>query len=184
MRATKGMTAVMTKKYSTLTRTALFCAMLAICSWISVPFDPPFTLQTFAVFFCAGLLGGKQAFAAVLCYLALGAAGVPVFAGFRGGIAQLAGPTGGYLIGFLPAVSSVSLLPKKLPLYVRMLCGLLVCYAFGTAWYCLLYVRDAGIHGIGTALLRCVLPFIPFDLLKLFLASKATSATEKQLKTK
>lgn len=170
----------MKKEYSTLTRIALFCAMMAVCAWITVPFDPPFTLQTFAVFFCAGLLGGKHACIAILCYLALGAVGVPVFSGFRGGIAQLIGPTGGYLVGFLPAAAAVSLLPNKLPLFLRMLFGLLVCYAFGTAWYFILYLRNAGIHGVFTALLRCVLPFVPFDLIKLFLASKATASLAKQ----
>lgn len=171
----------MTKKYGTLTRIALCCALLAVCAWIAVPFDPPFTLQTFAVFLCVGLLGSKHAFVAVLCYLVLGAAGVPVFAGFRGGVAQLVGPTGGYLIGFLIAVLITGYLPKKLPLFARMLFGLLACYIFGSAWYCVLYLGDAGAGGIWTALLRCVVPFVPFDVLKLFLASKATAILQKRI---
>ncbi len=171
----------MTKKYGTLTRIALCCALLAVCAWIAVPFEPPFTLQTFAVFLCVGLLGGKHAFVAVLCYLVLGAAGVPVFSGFRGGVAQLVGPTGGYLIGFLAAVLITGYLPKKLPLFVRMLFGLTTCYALGTAWYCLFYLENAGTGGIWAAILRNVVPFVLPDLVKLFLASKATAILQKRI---
>lgn len=171
----------MTKKYGTLTRIALCTALLAICAWIAVPFDPPFTLQTFAVFLCVGILGGKHALIAVLCYLALGAAGVPVFAGFRGGIAQIVGPTGGYLLGFLPAALATGYLTKKISLFLRMFLGLLVCYAVGTAWYCVFYLADAGIGGIGSALLRCVVPFVLPDLVKLFLACKATAILQKRI---
>ncbi len=171
----------MTKKYGTLTRIALCCALLAVCAWIAIPFEPPFTLQTFAVFLCVGLLGGKYACVAVLCYLVLGAVGVPVFAGFRGGIAQLVGPTGGFLLGFLVAVLITGYLPKKLSLFVRMLFGLLACYACGTAWYCILYAKDAGIGGILAATLRCVVPFVLPDVLKLFLAAKATETLQKRL---
>ena len=165
-----------------MVRAAIMSALMAVCAWISVPvMDIAFTLQTFAVFLCVGLLGGKYACVTVLCYLVLGAVGVPVFAGFRGGIAQLVGPTGGYLLGFLPAVLITGYLPKKLPLFVRMLFGLLACYAFGTAWYCILYTKDAGIGGILTSTLRCVVPFALPDLLKLFLATKATRILQKRL---
>lgn len=170
----------MTTKYRHLTRVGLFCALIAVCSLLQVPFDPPFTLQTFAVFLCAGVLGGKWGCAAVLCYLALGAAGVPVFAGFRGGISHLVGTTGGFLLGFLPAVALTGFLPKKLPLFLRMLCGLAVLYLCGTAWYCLLYAPDAGMGGVAAAVLRYVLPFLPFDLAKLFLAAKLTPRLEKR----
>ena len=65
---------------------ALFAVAIAICSWISVPAPVPFTLQTFGVFLAAAGLGGKRGTLAVLVYLALGMAGVPVFAGFQGGM--------------------------------------------------------------------------------------------------
>jgi len=170
-----------TKKYGTLTRIALFCALLAVCAWIAIPFEPPFTLQTFAVFLCVGLLGGKYACVSVLCYLILGAVGIPVFSGFRSGVAQLVGPTGGFLLGFLPAVLITGYLPNKLPLFVRMLFGLIVCYACGTAWYCILYANDAGMGGFLAAVLRNVLPFVLPDLVKLFLAAKATEQLQKRL---
>ena len=80
---------------------ALFAALMAVCSWISIPATVPFTLQTFAIFAALGLLGGKRGTVAVAVYLLLGAIGVPVFAGFQGGIGALLGTTGGYLLGFL-----------------------------------------------------------------------------------
>ena len=78
-------------------------ALIAVCSWISVPSPVPFTLQTFAVFSAVGILGGRRGTIAVLVYLLLGAVGLPVFAGFRGGVGVLLGTTGGYIAGFLLA---------------------------------------------------------------------------------
>ena len=80
---------------------AVFAVLMAICSWISIPMAVPFTLQTFGVFIAVGILGGKNGTLAVLIYIILGAIGVPVFAGFQGGIGVLAGSTGGYIVGFL-----------------------------------------------------------------------------------
>ena len=84
-----------------LARAALFAALIAICSWISIPTAVPFTLQTFAVFLALGVLGGKLGTLSVAVYLLLGAVGLPVFAGFQGGLGALLGATGGYLAGFL-----------------------------------------------------------------------------------
>lgn len=84
------------------TRDLCFCAigaaLIAVCAWISIPADVPFTLQTFAIFAVCGLLGGKRGTVSVLVYLLLGAVGAPVFAGFRGGFASLIGTTGGYIV--------------------------------------------------------------------------------------
>ena len=79
---------------------ALFAVIIAVCSWISIPAAVPFTLQTFAVFTAVGVLGGKRGTLCVLVYLLLGAFGVPVFAGFSGGLGAVFGMTGGYLFGF------------------------------------------------------------------------------------
>ena len=70
----------------TLTRSALCAALIAVCSWINIPAAVPFTMQTFAVFLTCDLLGGAAALP-VLLYILLGAAGLPVFAGFSGGVA-------------------------------------------------------------------------------------------------
>ena len=70
---------------------AVFAVVMAVCSWISIPAQVPFTLQTFGVFMAVGVLGGKRGTLAVLVYVLLGAVGVPVFAGFSGGIGALLG---------------------------------------------------------------------------------------------
>ena len=79
---------------------AMFAVLMAVCSWISIPMEVPFTLQTFGLFLTVGVLGGKRGTFAVLIYILLGAIGVPVFAGFNSGIGVLLGTTGGYIVGF------------------------------------------------------------------------------------
>ena len=119
---------------------AVFAVIMAICSWISIPAAVPFTLQTFGVFIAVGILGGKRGTLSVLVFILLGAIGVPVFAGFSGGIGVLAGTTGGYIIGFLFSalvMRAMEKLPGKKAVMqiVSMIVGLIVCYAFGTAWF-------------------------------------------------
>ena len=151
---------------------ALFTALIAASAWIAVPVPQTgisFTLQTFAVLLAASLGGWKMGTAAVLCYIAIGAIGAPVFSGFRGGVGVIAGVTGGYIVGFIFTALIVGLSckifgMKLLPLILSMTLGVIVCYAFGTAWYCVLF------HGektFGAALGACVLPYIPFDALKI-----------------
>jgi biotin transport system substrate-specific component len=85
---------------------ALVAAMLSASAWLQIPIQPvPITLQVFFVILAALLLPPMGAFAAVGVYVGLGAIGVPVFAGGSGGLGVLAGPTGGYLIGFLIAAT-------------------------------------------------------------------------------
>ena len=79
----------------------LFAVVIAICSWISIPTVVPFTLQTFAVFLAVAVLGGKRGTLSVIVYVLLGAVGLPVFSGFKGGIGVLLNTTGGYIIGFI-----------------------------------------------------------------------------------
>lgn len=76
-------------------------ALLAICSWISIPLTIPFTLQTFGIFFICFLFGGKKGTLYVLAYIITGAIGLPVFSGFRGGMSALLDLTGGYIVGFV-----------------------------------------------------------------------------------
>ena len=73
----------------------LFAVVIAICSWISIPTVVPFTLQTFAVFLAVAVLGGKRGTLSVIVYVLLGAVGLPVFSGFKGGIGVLLNTTGG-----------------------------------------------------------------------------------------
>ena len=75
--------------------------MIAAGAWITVPAAIPFTMQTFCIFLTLYILGGANGTKAILLYLLLGAVGLPVFSGFKAGLSVLAGPTGGYLIGFI-----------------------------------------------------------------------------------
>ena len=79
----------------------IFTVLIAVCSWISIPAAVPFTLQTFGVFMAVEVLGGKRGTMAVLVYILMGAVGLPVFAGFQGGIGIIFNTTGGYIVGFL-----------------------------------------------------------------------------------
>lgn len=154
---------------------AVFAVLMAICSWISIPTAVPFTLQTFGVFLAIGVLGGKRGSLAVLVYILLGVIGVPVFAGFTGGIGILLRNTGGYIIGFLFSAlvmwAMEALFGKKTwVLALSMVVGLAVCYTFGTAWFMMVYAKDAGAIGVATALGWCVFPFVIPDLIKIALA--------------
>jgi len=154
-------------------------ALMAICSWISIPAAVPFTLQTFAVFLSVGLLGGRRGTVAVLIYLLLGAVGLPVFSGFTGGVGHLLGATGGYLMGFLLSglvMWTIELMSGKSmkTLVLSMVAGLIVCYAFGTAWFIMVYARTTGSIGIMTALAWCVFPYVIPDAVKIILAAVLT----------
>ena len=165
---------------------ALFAALIAICAWISIPSAIPFTMQTFGLFAALGILGGRRGTLAILVYLLLGLIGIPVFAGFRGGFGVLAGITGGYLIGFLLAALCYWLITRKrsgtLIMAIGMIAGLLVDYAFGTAWFMLFYARAYGAIGLSAALSMCVIPFIIPDCIKLALAITASKTLPARIK--
>ncbi|MBQ9015162.1 MAG: biotin transporter BioY [Firmicutes bacterium] len=175
-----------TRTYSKTTYMALcglFAALMAICSFISIPlgFTPvPVNLATLGVFLAGGLLGKKYGTIALTVYVLLGAVGVPVFAGFRGGLSVLAGPTGGYIIGYIAAAFLVGFLIEKLipkageaaasrsagkeilVCVIAMIVGLFACYLLGTAWFMI------STHtGVWASLVSCIFPFLPGDALKI-----------------
>lgn len=163
---------------------AVFAVLIAICSWISIPTVVPFTLQTFAIFLSIGILGGKRGTLAVLVYILLGLMGIPVFAGFSGGIGVLAGNTGGYIMGFLLSALVMwgmeKILGRKLwVLALSMIIGLFVCYAFGTAWFMIVYTRNTGAVGLASVLGWCVVPFLIPDFIKIALAFILSKRLEK-----
>ena len=154
---------------------ALFAVLMAVCAWITIPMTVPFTLQIFAVFAALVTLGGRRGTYAVVVYLLLGAVGLPVGAGFQGGLGWLLGTTGGYIVGFLCIALLYWLLTAKLgeslPVVIAAcVLGLALCYAFGTAWFMAVYARTSGPVGVMTALGWCVFPYIIPDLVKLVLA--------------
>ena len=172
-----------TKDYALIGQAA---ALMAVCSWISIPAAVPFTMQTFAVFLTVGLLGGKRGTVAVLVYLLLGAVGLPVFSGFSGGLGHILGPTGGYMLGFI-ATALVMWGAEKIAgssskvLVASMIVGLLVCYAFGTAWFIVVYSKSSGAIGVGAALSMCVIPYIIPDALKIALAALLTRRLKRHV---
>jgi biotin transport system substrate-specific component len=173
------MSTVTLKKSSTKTYDmvyiAMFAVLMAVCSWISIPTVVPFTLQTFGVFMAVSMLGGKRGTISVLVYILLGAIGVPVFANMTGGFGVILGSTGGYIVGFLFSALAMWAFekvpgPKPVIRILSMIVALIVCYAFGTAWFMVVYARTTGAIGLGTVLGWCVIPFIIPDLLKIALA--------------
>ena len=166
--------------------TALGSALMAICAWIAIPTAVPFTLQTFAVFLVTGLLGLKCGTLSVLVYLLLGAVGLPVFTGFKGGIGALLGTTGGYLIGFIFTALCIGLLTKylgrSLPvLLLSMAAGMVLCYAFGSAWFLFLYTQATGPIALSSVLSMCVIPFLLPDAVKILLAALLTLRLRRHL---
>ncbi len=176
-------TASNSKKYASKLQTrdivyiGIFAAIIAVCSWISIPFTVPFTLQTFAVFLTVLLLGGRRGSISVLVYILLGAIGLPVFSGFKGGLGALLGTTGGYIIGFIAtalimwAFEKAKITNSLVTTVIGMLLGLAACYAIGTVWF--MYVYNNGTDtpaSISVILGWCVIPFIIPDLVKMALA--------------
>ncbi|OOB78332.1 MAG: hypothetical protein BEN18_07740 [Epulopiscium sp. Nuni2H_MBin001] len=150
----------------------LVTTLIVICSWISIPMAIPFTLQTFAVAFALLFLGGKKGTLAIMIYLLIGAIGIPVFANFRGGIASLVSPTGGYLVGFLIQGFIYSLfIPRfgesNMVKLITLLIGNVAIYAFGTIWF-LIVIGNTMTFWV--ALGMCVFPYVIPDMIKLALA--------------
>ena len=155
----------MTHSTRNMVRSSLFAGAMAICAWLAVPIsDIGFTMQTFGVFLALGLLGGKWGTVSIGIYLLMGLVGLPVFSGFRGGPGILLGVTGGYLWGFLASGFAYWVLERfgRLP---AMVGGLFACYVCGTLWF----LQYSG-GGIALVLLRCVVPYLIPDAIKLGLA--------------
>lgn len=150
----------------------LFTAFLIVTSWIKIPtpFGVPFTLQVFGIILTIYFLK-KEAWKTVLIYLLLGAVGLPVFAGFAGGISVIFGPTGGYIIGFLLA-TFVSYLPFEN--IINGFLAIFIIYVFGVSG---LMIK------LDISLIKAIkigfLPFILFDSLKVILGYYTYKLTQK-----
>lgn len=156
-----------------LVLTALMTAVTCILAPMSIPipFSPvPLTLTNFVLEISIFLLGWKKATASFIIYLLLGLCGLPVFSGFSGGVGKFAGPTGGYLIGFIFLTVIGGLFAehfhwKRSACTVGMVLGMAVTYAFGTAWLCL-QLNLSFTAGLFTG----VIPYLPGDAVKIALA--------------
>lgn len=152
---------------------ALMAALMCVLGPLSIPIGAvPISFTNFAIFLAVYLLGTKSGTFSYCIYLLIGMAGLPVFSGYSGGPAKLAGPTGGYLIGFIfTAVISgifIKLYHKKaIPSILGMVLGMIVAYLFGTAWF----IIEAGCT-LWYALTVCVFPFLIGDAVKILVAAK------------
>lgn len=175
----------MHSKYKTgikdLVLAALFVAVIAVCSFVTVPLGAvPFTLQTVGVFCAAGLLGSKRGTAAVCFYLILGAVGLPVFHGFQGGIGVLFGATGGFLLSFPLVAFFIGLAAERFgrsfkALLLFDLLGTAISYIIGVLWYWLVFTGSTGAGGLLAAVMTCVVPFVAADILKALLSAVLVS---------
>lgn len=153
-----------------LAMTAVMTAVTCVLAPMAIPIGPvPISFTNLAIYISLYILGWKRGTLSYLVYVLIGAVGVPVFSGFSGGLGKLFGPTGGYIIGFIPMAVLAGLVIDKYRnrgvQMVAMIVGTAVCYAFGTAWFCV--VMDST---VSAALAMCVFPFIPGDLAKMVIA--------------
>ena len=153
---------------------SLFAALISIGAYVALPLPGtpvPFVLQNLFIIVAAAVLGPRWGFLSVLIYLLFGILGMPVFSGGTGGIAKLLGPTGGYLVGYLPAALAIGFLAdrgkRRFPsLLLAGFAGMTIVYCFGITWMKL----SLGMSW-GRALASGLLPFLLGDLVKILLAA-------------
>ncbi len=168
-------------KIKTMAISALFTAIIAATAWISVPtpFGINLTLQTFGVCLAAFCLDTRAGLASVAAYIAIGVAGLPVFSSFTGGIGVLLGASGGFLWGFLPTavLCGAAKRQNKKPLkYLLMVLSVLLCHTAGVVQFC-------AVSGINAwaGFISASLPFLPKDLIMVFLAEFVSKKIQKGL---
>lgn len=162
--------------------------VIILCSWITIPFPVPFTLQTFGLYCTLLILGGKRGTLSLLLYILLGAVGLPVFSGFSSGIGHLLSPLGGYIWGFALCAllylctekfTNKNYKRKAMALFL----GTALCYCAGTLWF----VFSAGNYtSLWQIFVLCVLPFIIPDIIKIifavFISKRITPLLNKTIK--
>lgn len=193
----------------TKTKNMLMCGLfaavtgVAACVILPLPFTPvPVSLATLAVMVAGGVLGSKLGAMSMAVYVLIGAFGVPVFGGFTGGLGRLAGPTGGFLLGYVlmafvvgfvverwsPRALAASALaspgswgrPRLHELLVygtAMAVGTGACYGMGTGWF----MAVTG-SGLWASLVACVFPFVVGDLIKILAAAWLVQRLRKHIR--
>ncbi len=155
-------------KTKEITLCALFASLTAILSQVIIPIGPvPVNFAHLATFLAACLLGSRLGALSQLTFVLMGAAGLPVFSGFHGGLTRIAGPTGGYIIAYVVSAYVTGWILERFgkrsvkALAVSIFAGWLITYVFGTLWFS--YITHTS---FSAALGLCVIPFLPGDLLK------------------
>ncbi len=159
-----------------MTYTAIMSVIIMICAWINIPGIIPFSLQTFAIYFGIWVIGGRLTTYSLIIYLLMGIIGMPVFAGFRGGVGVLVGPTGGYICGFFAMTGLIRGYERikgnvsdrtKMLLIVS---GTIICYLIGTIWFFIVMQMPLTRERIINVLMVCVVPYLIPDAVKMFAA--------------
>ncbi len=169
-------------KTNEMTQTAVMTAVLCILGPLTVPIGPvPISLAPLAILLAVYVLGTLKGTAACALYLLIGAFGLPVFSGFSGGFAKIAGPTGGYLIGYIFLALIAGWFIHKfydniVIQFLGMCLGMAVLYALGTVWLS----QAAGLT-FKEALAAGVIPFILGDLIKIVCAIALGRAVNSRL---
>ena len=162
---------------------ALMTAVICVVAPFTIPIGPvPISLANFVIFFTIYLLGWKKSTLSVLLYILIGLVGIPVFSGFSGGIGKAFGPTGGYLLGYIPMVIVAGIFIEKkdgnkLFSVMGMILGTILCYGFGTLW--LAYQMSLSFI---KALMIGVVPFALGDLVKIGVVAFAGPFVGKRIK--
>ncbi len=162
---------------------SLFAALTAVGAFIAIPIGPvPIVLQNLFVMLMGLMLGPRWGLAGVAAYLLAGALGLPVFAGGTGGLGRFVGPTGGYLVGYLPSVLITGWLcqqgrPAWLFDALAVLAGTLVLYLCGVSWLKL-------VTGMtwGKTLMVGMVPFLPGDIAKMIAAVMMVGALRRMIR--
>ena len=164
--------------------TALFAAIIGVMAQLTIPLPlVPITGQTLAIGLAATILGSRYGTISVLLYLVIGAAGVPIFAEFSGGISKLFGPTGGYLVGFIPASFLIGYYMEKtsytfMNAMIANTIGMIITLIFGTTW-----LKIAAELSWAAAIASGLTPFVVVGLIKAALASWIGIVVRKRLVT-
>ncbi len=169
------------------TKNLIIFALLAAILCVISPFSfsvgiIPVTLATFGIYLIASVFDMKTATVSVLLYVLLGTFGLPVFSGFSGGLQKLMGPTGGYIIGYIPMAFIIafmlSLKRNRIVFATSCVISTAVLYAIGTLWFTV----SSG-EPLSYALKVCVFPFLPGDIIKIVLCIIISPSIFKALKT-
>ena len=162
--------------------TAVMAAVLCVLGPLTVPIGAvPISLANFVICLTAWLLGPKFGTLSVAIYLVLGLVGIPVFSGYGAGLAKVAGPTGGYLVGYLLLAFIGGLFIEKskgqpVVSAVGLILGDAACYVLGTAWFVFQMKCE-----LGHALAVCVYPFLLLDLAKIVVSCVVGALLRKRL---
>lgn len=161
----------------------ILAALICVFSPLSLPLGAiPISLSTLAIYIVSSSVNKKYSVTAVAVFILIGAAGLPVFSSFTGGLQCITGYTGGYIIGYIPCAFIIGMLTdrfenSKIVYPLSMISGTVICYLCGTLWY----MHRAECNFI-EALTICVLPFIIGDIIKITAASCIGLTLKKRIK--